>query len=72
MPGAYTRSKLMAEKRALEAAASGLPVVIANPTMPIGTTGRNLTPRSVQAIFASNGNGILILDTQTTRFQTRP
>ena len=44
MPGAYTRSKLMAEKRALEAAASGLPVVIANPTMPIGTTGRNLTP----------------------------
>jgi dihydroflavonol-4-reductase len=44
MPGAYTRSKLMAEKHALEAAASGLPVVIANPTMPIGTTCRNLTP----------------------------
>ena len=44
MPGDYTRSKLMAEKRALEAAASGLPVVIANPTMPIGSHHRNLTP----------------------------
>ena len=43
MPGAYTRSKLAAEKLALEAAASGLPVVIANPTMPIGV-GRSLTP----------------------------
>jgi dihydroflavonol-4-reductase len=43
MPGAYTRSKLAAEKLALEAAASGLPVVIANPTMPIGVS-RSLTP----------------------------
>ena len=36
MPGVYTRSKLLAEQRALQAAASGFPVVIANPTMPIG------------------------------------
>src|SRR4029077_17242758 len=36
MPGVYTRSKLAAEQRALQAAASGFPVVIANPTMPIG------------------------------------
>jgi hypothetical protein len=43
MPGAYTRSKLAAEQFALEAAASGLPVVIANPTMPIGVS-RSLTP----------------------------
>ena len=43
MPGAYTRSKLAAEQLALAAAASGLPVVIANPTMPIGVT-RSLTP----------------------------
>ena len=43
MPGAYTRSKLAAEQVALAAAASGLPVVIANPTMPIGVT-RSLTP----------------------------
>src|SRR5262245_35871588 len=44
MPGAYTRSKLLAEQSALQAAATGLPVVIANPTMPIGPHRGNLTP----------------------------
>jgi len=44
MPGAYTRSKMLAEQQALQAAASGFPVVIANPTMPIGPHGGNLTP----------------------------
>jgi dihydroflavonol-4-reductase len=44
MPGAYTRSKLQAEQSALQAAASGFPVVIANPTMPIGPHHGNLTP----------------------------
>ena len=43
MPGAYTRSKMSAEQRALEAAASGFPVVVASPTMPIGND-PNLTP----------------------------
>lgn len=44
MPGPYTRSKLLAEQTALQAAASGFPVVIANPTMPIGPHYGNLTP----------------------------
>ena len=44
MPGAYTRSKLFAEQRALQAAASGFPVVIASPTMPIGPHHGNLPP----------------------------
>jgi len=44
MPGTYTRSKMLAEHKALQAAASGFPVVIANPTMPIGPHGGNLTP----------------------------
>jgi nucleoside-diphosphate-sugar epimerase len=44
MPGAYTRSKILAEQTALQAAASGFPVVIANPTMPIGPHHGNLTP----------------------------
>lgn len=44
MPGAYTRSKKLAELQALQAAASGFPVVIANPTMPIGPHEGNLTP----------------------------
>jgi dihydroflavonol-4-reductase len=47
MPGAYTRSKLLAEQLALQAAASGFPVVIANPTMPIGPHYGSLTPPSL-------------------------
>lgn len=44
MPGPYTRSKMRADRLALEAAASGFPVVVACPTMPIGQHNHNLTP----------------------------
>lgn len=44
MPGPYTRSKLLAERLVMEAAASGFPVVIGSPTMPIGPHDHNLTP----------------------------
>jgi len=44
MPGPYTRSKLLAEQIATRAAASGFPVVIGSPTMPIGPHDHNLTP----------------------------
>jgi len=44
MPGAYTRSKKAAEELALRAAAEGTPVVVANPTMPIGPHDYELTP----------------------------
>jgi dihydroflavonol-4-reductase len=44
MPGPYTRSKMLAEQCAMQAAASGLPVVIGTPTMPIGPHDHNLTP----------------------------
>jgi dihydroflavonol-4-reductase len=53
MPGAYTRSKLIAEQCALEAAASGLHVVVANPTMPIGND-RNLTPPALMLQYFIN------------------
>lgn len=46
MPGAYTRSKALAEARAMQAAAEGFPVVIGTPTMPIGPHDSNLTPPS--------------------------
>jgi len=46
MPGAYTRSKALAEARAMEAAAQGFPVVVGTPTMPIGPHDSNLTPPS--------------------------
>ena len=44
MPGAYTKSKALAEHRAVKAAAAGFPVVIGSPTMPIGPADDNLTP----------------------------
>ncbi len=43
MPGPYTRSKFMAEQAARDAAAGGLRVVIANPTVPIGPGDHNFT-----------------------------
>jgi dihydroflavonol-4-reductase len=44
MPGAYTRSKMLGDRLAMQAAASGFPVVIGCPTMPIGPDDHNLTP----------------------------
>ena len=44
MPGLYTRSKMLAERFATQAAASGFPLVIGTPTMPIGPHDHNLTP----------------------------
>jgi len=46
MPGPYTRSKMRADQLALEAAASGFPVIVGCPTMPIGPY-HNLTPPAV-------------------------
>ena len=43
-PGPYTRSKVLAERLAMQAAASGFPVIVGCPTMPIGLHDRNLTP----------------------------
>jgi dihydroflavonol-4-reductase len=44
MKGAYKRSKFMAEQAALEYARGGLPVVIVNPTAPIGDHDFKPTP----------------------------
>jgi dihydroflavonol-4-reductase len=44
MHGAYKRSKFLAEQTALEFAAAGLPVVIVNPTAPIGDGDLKPTP----------------------------
>lgn len=43
MLGPYCRSKREAELAALEAAGSGLPVVVVNPTLPLGPGDRRLT-----------------------------
>jgi dihydroflavonol-4-reductase len=62
MPGPYTRSKLFAEKLALQAAASGFPVVIGCPTMPIGPHDHNLTPPAAMLRHFLGGRLQLYLD----------
>jgi dihydroflavonol-4-reductase len=44
MAGPYTRSKYLAEQAALSAARSGSPVVVVNPTLPVGPGDHRLTP----------------------------
>jgi dihydroflavonol-4-reductase len=44
MTGAYKRSKFLAEQEAVAAAERGLPVVIVNPTAPVGDRDRKPTP----------------------------
>ena len=44
MEGPYKRSKYLAEQVALEFAAQGLPVVVVNPTAPVGEGDRKPTP----------------------------
>ena len=42
--GPYCRSKLLAEQEAMARARAGHPVVVANPTMPVGPGDRGLSP----------------------------
>lgn len=62
MPGPYCRSKFLAEEAAREAARSGLPVVIVNPTMPIGPGDDLLTPPSKMILGFLNGETPAYLD----------
>jgi len=62
MPGLYTRSKMLAEKFAAQAAASGFPLVIGTPTMPIGPHDHNLTPPTAMLRHFLNGRVHMYLD----------
>jgi dihydroflavonol-4-reductase len=62
MPGVYTRSKMLAEQFATQAAASGFPLVIGTPTMPIGPHDHNLTPPTAMLRHFLNGHVHLYLD----------
>jgi dihydroflavonol-4-reductase len=55
MPGPYCRSKFRAEEAAYAAAAGGLPLVIVNPTMPLGPGDGLLTPPSRMVLGFVNG-----------------
>jgi len=62
MPGLYTRSKLLAEQLALQAASSGFPLVVGTPTMPIGPHDHNLTPPTAMLRHFLDGRLHLYLD----------
>ena len=56
MVGAYCQGKFLAEQEAFAAADRGLPVVIVNPTIPIGPGDRRLTPPSRMVLGFLNGD----------------
>ena len=62
MPGPYTHSKLMAEQVALLAATSGFPVVVANPTMPIGHHEGSFTPPTMMVRYFLNSRVQIYFD----------
>ncbi|MDY0882853.1 NAD-dependent epimerase/dehydratase family protein [Dongia soli] len=62
MPGPYCRSKFRAEEAAHAAAASGMPVVIVNPTMPLGPGDLLLTPPTKMLLGFLNGTTPAYLD----------
>ncbi len=62
MPGAYARSKFLAERAALDAAAGGLPVMILNPCLPLGAGDRKLTPPTRMLLDFVNGAVPAFLD----------
>jgi dihydroflavonol-4-reductase len=63
MKGHYKRSKFLAEQVALEYAAAGLPVVIVNPTAPIGDHDVKPTPTGKIVMDYLNGDLPAFIDT---------
>jgi len=63
MKGAYKRSKFLAEQTALEFARDGLPVVIVNPTAPVGGHDVKPTPTGKIVLDFLNGDMPAFIDT---------
>jgi dihydroflavonol-4-reductase len=71
MPGDYCRSKFLAEREAMMAADRGLPVVIVNPTLPIGPGDRRLTPPTRMLLDFLNGDNPAYLDFEMNMIDVR-
>jgi dihydroflavonol-4-reductase len=63
MTGIYKRSKFMAEQVALEYAASGFPVIIVNPTAPVGDHDSKPTPTGKIIVDFLRGDLPAFIDT---------
>ncbi len=74
MLGPYCRSKFLAERAALAAAApdgGGLPLVVVLPTLPVGPGDRNLTPPSRMILDFVNGRAPAYLDCRLNLIDVR-
>ena len=71
MPGPYCRSKFLAEQLARDAAKAGLPVVIVNPTLPVGPGDRLLTPPSRMLLGYLRGEFPAYLDSAFNMIDVR-
>ncbi len=71
MPGQYCRSKFLAEQEALSAARYGLPVVIVNPTLPIGPGDYLMTPPTRMLRDFVNGKHPAYLDFEMNLIDVR-
>ena len=63
MKGAYKRSKFLAERAALEFSALGLPVIIVNPTAPVGDHDSKPTPTGKIVLDFLKGDMPAFIDT---------
>jgi dihydroflavonol-4-reductase len=71
MPGHYCRAKFLAEQEALAAAGRGAPVLIVNPTVPIGPGDSTLTPPSRMLLGYLNGKYGAYLETHMNMVDAR-
>jgi dihydroflavonol-4-reductase len=62
MPGPYCRAKYLGEQAAFAAAARGLPVIVVNPTLPVGPGDARLTPPTQMILGFLNGDNPAYLD----------
>ena len=71
MLGPYCRSKYLAEQEALNAATRGLPVIIVNPTLPIGPEDYRLTPPTRMIMDFLNGKNPAYMDCEMNLIDVR-
>lgn len=71
MPGPYCRSKFLGEQEARAAARRGLPVVIVNPTLPVGPGDTRLTPPTRMILGFLNGTLPAYLDCELNLVDVR-
>ena len=71
MPGDYCRSKFLAERAALDAAGRGLPVVVVNPTLPVGPGDEFLTPPARMLLDFITGRAPAFLEAEINMIDVR-